>query len=148
MKMKRRAGFVSNSSSSSFVLFGVEVSSEDVSRLAYEVLKADMIEKYGSLDNVPEAKRSWDPEATWHEVKDNPEAMEDQCPHELADVVPGLTYADEYVGFMLGENPTWFRENPDKTYNDLVEEITAKLEAAGLKSDNVELEYVECEICC
>lgn len=147
--MKRRAGFVSNSSSSSFVLFGVEVKSEDVGRLAYESLKTEMIAEYGDLDSVPEGKNSWSREATWHEVKElGAEGMEDTCPHEMAEMVDGLEYADEYVGFMIGENPTWFRENPTKTYNDLVEEIGAKLEKAGLDATNLELEYVECEICC
>lgn len=148
--MKRRQGFVSNSSSSSFVLFGVQIEDDKVAQIAWAKIKAELTEKYGSLDAVPTTERSWSKEGMYHEIVNHEDgieaALEDVCKYELGEAA-GITYADEYCGYWLGENPTWFRNNPDKTYNDLKAQITEMVRAAGVEGD-IEIEYIETEIQC
>jgi hypothetical protein len=149
--MKRRQGFVSNSSSSSFVLFGCTIEEEKVNEMYAAKLVANMIEKWGTAEQVPPATDNkygeTSDEELFHDfVKDGDASIfEEQGSYEKAEYI-GISYADEYIGYVAGFHPQWFKANPTKTWNDAIEVHTAELIALGLEESEICFDYYEEEI--
>jgi hypothetical protein len=144
--MKSRQGFVSNSSSSSFVLFGCEVPTKNLGVAAEKAIKNYMKEKYGSKDNYPtdySSFKSWHKESYYHDliVSEEPDTFfEDFDTYELKEII-GL---EEYEGnFYTGIHPLEFQRNPDMTYNQMVKKYTQKCLDMGVPEDEISFEYIE-----
>ena len=111
--MKIRKGFVSNSSSSSFVVFGVEFEKEDAKNMMTEEEFIDFVE-WDALNGFPEEIREF------IHVCSEP-------------------YAES---FWFGFHPELFYKNEEMTYKEIKEKVE-KLYKKYFPNNEFELRYIE-----
>ena len=137
--MKTRKGFVSNSSSSSFVLFGCEIPEDFINKLVKEYIIKENKEEYG--DDIPtETTDDYGSLVDYIGMMKDPNYIDEMCEYEKAEICGFDRYED---GCFFGFSPFEFKENPDMTFNQLKERYTARLINMGMSPDDVEFEYIE-----
>ena len=128
--MKVRSGFVSNSSSSSFVLVGIE-DSEYCSRVI-EKLGIDIayIEYEDSVDDAFECSKDFKPAnyGTWIHIK------------------TGVEFVRSEEGIrVMGVDVSIFNENENKTFREIKEIIADRFEASfGIRPKSIKIVSGEC----
>jgi hypothetical protein len=145
--MKTRQGFVSNSSSSSFVLFGCSINEDRANDMVKKALDMKMNEKYPN--GIPATKPEgddyrWGLENDYYNLLEDAEYFAEMDLYEKAEILDMEYNGDDCSsGIFLGFDPVYFRENPDVTFNQAIAIHTKKYVDLGIPEDEITFEYHE-----